>query len=435
MVHTDETDPPAAADRRPQCSLIDDDLPRQIKALSTSVDDADVIAATLTTLPSELLQGILIFCGAGDIEDSVKRCCKILGAACRRETLWKCLCQLLGKRCDRDTSAFPASGRNNSVNPPSYRRCYLSSPCVPVDCASISEAIKRVERLRRHDVAMNHEVLLLPGVYEEDIVIKTEEFDRSQLTIRAAFADKGATVRLASPSSANTPCVRVAPSAEDTKVDTIVCLEGIRFEHSSAGCDIWTGNCGVMVSGPGTRVRVSNCKITSDTGRGLVVSTQATLELTNSTIVDCAATGLYVGDRGTRASVSCCNVVRNGFGSTGRAGGEPPVPNGHSGVYVESSMCWIEDTLLAGNSLTGLSVVRSGFVNISCSDILENGQAEPILVEDAHDAQNRLNGMETLGGVVEGPIPNNFSPTGRGAGESPHFKGGKLRETGLYSNI
>ena len=40
---------------------------------------------------------------------------------------------------------------------PSYRRCYLSNPCVPVDCASISEAIEHVEKLRRRDVAMNYE--------------------------------------------------------------------------------------------------------------------------------------------------------------------------------------------------------------------------------------------------------------------------------------
>ena len=267
-------------------------------------------------------------------------------------------------------------------------------------------------------------------------MISTNAFDRSQLTIRAAFADKGATVRLASPSRANTPCVRVAPSAKAATVDATVRLEGIRFEHSSAGCDIWHGNCSVLCSGKGTRVRVHNCMIMSDSGRGLVVSAQASLELTNSTIVDCAATGLYVGDWGSRASVSCCNVVRNGFGSNGtRAGGELPVPDGHSGVYVESSMCWIEDSLLAGNSLTGLSVVRSGFVNIASSDVLENGQAEPILVEDAHDTQNRLNGMETRGGVVEGPVPNNFSPPSRGAGESPLFKGGKVRESGLYSNI
>ena len=275
-------------------------------------------------------------------------------------------------------------------------------------------------------------MLLLPGVHDEEITIKTNAFERSQLTIRAAFADKGATVRLASPSSANTPCVRVAPSTKALRVDAIVCLEGIRFEHSSAGCDIWNGNCGIMASGAGSRVRVHNCMVTSDSGRGLVVSAQATLELTNSTIVGCAATGLYVGDLGTKASVSCCNVVRNGFGSSGGAGGEFPVPSGHSGVYVESSVCWIEDTLLAGNSLTGLSVVRSGLVNISSSDILENGQAEPILIEDAHDAQHGLNGMETRGGVVEGPMTNNFSPTSGGEGEQPLFKGGKVRESGLY---
>ena len=170
---TNETAAPSADN--PQCCMDEDHLSRQIEALSTAVDDdADIVAAAslLTALPPELLQGVLLFCGAGDIEDSVKKCCKSLRAACRREALWKNLCRLLGKRCDADTPAF------NSVDPSPHRRCYLSSPCVPVDCASISEAIKHVERLRRRDVAMNHE-----GKYNavDQTRFTSFEIDRLQL--------------------------------------------------------------------------------------------------------------------------------------------------------------------------------------------------------------------------------------------------------------
>jgi len=80
-------------------------------------------------------------------------------------------------------------------------------------------------------------------------------------------------------------------------------------------------------------------------------------------------------------------------------------------------MCWVDDSLLAGNCLTGLSVVRGGFVSLSGSDITENGQqaaAPQILIEDAHDVRATNNRMQQgpvsiRGGVVEGPVKNNFT--------------------------
>ena len=74
-------------------------------------------------------------------------------------------------------------------------------------------------------------------------------------------------------------------------------------------------------------------------------------------------------------------------------------------------MCWIDDSLLAGNCLTGLSVVRGGFVSLSGSDITENGHTAPILIEDAHDVRDatRLQGISIRGGVVEGPVKNNYT--------------------------
>jgi hypothetical protein len=74
----------------------------------------------------------------------------------------------------------------------------------------------------------------------------------------------------------------------------------------------------------------------SDSGRGLVVTNQAELQMTHSSIVNCAATGFYLGDwcallvsdhcfvlftlltfclfRGSRARISSSNIVRCGFG-------------------------------------------------------------------------------------------------------------------------
>jgi len=71
-----------------------------------------------------------------------------------------------------------------------------------------------------------------------------------------------------------------------------------------------------------------------------------------------------------------------------------------------------DDSLCAGNCLTGLSVVRGGFVSLSASDITENGST-PILIEDAHDVRDafrmRGQGISIRGGVVEGPEKNNFT--------------------------
>lgn len=101
----------------------------------------------------------------------------------------------------------------------------------------------------------------------------------------------------------------------------------------------------------------------------------------------------------------------------------------HLGVYIESSMCWIDDTLLAGNCLTGLSVVRGGFVALSGSDITENGHTSPILIEDAHDARDATNlqGISIRGGVIEGPVKNSYTSLQRADGKHI-FKGGVIRE-------
>ena len=161
-----------------------------------------------------------------------------------------------------------------------------------------------------------------------------------------------------------------------------------------------------------------------------------------------SATGLYVGDLGSRARVGGCNVIRNGNGSqqprrerrshpsTQNDDGESmyadgvfedavmedsddesddTVPPGHSGMYIETASCLVEDTLIAANSLTGLSVVRGGSVRLSGCDVLSNG-ADPVSVEDAHDMLRGIAGgggdLAVRGGVAEGPISNYMSGPG-----------------------
>lgn len=50
-------------------------------------------------------------------------------------------------------------------------------------------------------------------------------------------------------------------------------------------------------------------------------------------------------------------------------------------MYIESGVCWVDDSVIAANSLTGLNVVWSGFVSLSGLDITKNG-ISPFLIED-----------------------------------------------------
>ncbi len=173
--------------------------------------------------------------------------------------------------------------------------------------------------------------------------------------------------------------------------------------------------------------------------------------LARCTIHDCAATGLYIADPTTHGWVENCNIIRNGVGSvaTGiraaqrnnqiEGGGEdqlnvyhnhdiilpPPapiplqnnsVPPGHSGMYVESAMCFVQNSLIAGNSLTGLSVVRGGHAKLSQCHIIDNG-SEALTFQDDHDVFLGFDpgrfmirggvedcGDNTLGGSVDHPL-------------------------------
>lgn len=214
-------------------------------------------------------------------------------------------------------------------------------------------------------------------------------------------------------------------------------LSCLNILHNCSGSDIWKGNSAIVVDGARAQVH------THSSGRGVVVTNQAELQTTMSSVIDCAATGIYLGDWGSRGNIVSCNIVSNGFGSKqlrsseeGRqemenvlnewtrlrrdSGGNVPgveqfdvVPPGHSGVYVEGAMCWIEDF----NSLSGASVVRNGFLSLSGCDVAQGSSnshpSQPILIEDDHDVNNTRNngeqGARIRGGVIEGPQKNNYT--------------------------
>ncbi len=148
---------------------------------------------------------------------------------------------------------------------------------------------------------------------------------------------------------------------------------------------MWNGNCAVYCHGDLTHTCLEECSIQSDSGRGIVVSNGAGVILVRSSIHDCAATGVYVGGEGSSVDIVSSNIIRNGFGRRPlqdllleriRA---PGIREGHSGLYVEDGDAEIRNTLIAGNCLTGLSVVRSGSLHICHNTFVGNG-ADPVVV-------------------------------------------------------
>ena len=284
-----------------------------------------------------------------------------------------------------------------AVNP--SREHYYKNPCVPADFASITAAVG--------PCPLGGSITLLPGVYEEHVVI------RKSVHIRAAFPEKGAAIVWYK--GANVPCVAVAEDDIHNR-NVVAQLSHVQLLHSTDGSDIWGGNCAVMVEGRKSRLNLNSCCIQSDSGRGVVAVEGSFVEVRNSVIHDCAATGLYLGDVDSIANVSGCNVIRNGGGSRREIqrndgileDSTERVPAGHSGMYVEAGRAFVENSLVAGNSLTGLSIVRGGGVIISGCDVTENG-SDPILVEDAFEFDRSARRHRRPIGVEEGPARNNYS--------------------------
>lgn len=199
-----------------------------------------------------------------------------------------------------------------------YRRYYFRNPCVPVDFESVNEALKFCPRSDtsgcfplEDDGAFYSDygsVVLMPGTHHGRIIINGEPWAEGQplksITIRAAFPSIGAALvyyeRKRLNELKNQPSIAISTICSGT-LDSVekgisVKLSHLKILHSTPGADIWGGNTAIFIDGPRAQVVIDSCIIRSDSGRGLVVTNQAELQMTRSSIVDCAATGFYLGD-------------------------------------------------------------------------------------------------------------------------------------------
>lgn len=256
-----------------------------------------------------------------------------------------------------------------------YSRLYHRVPCVPVDFATIGQAL---------DVSPpGTTITVQPGVYQERLVIQ------NSIRIRAADKKKGAAIvwyhrcELRNHDDSSTCKCGHEENESVLEVEescTYVSLQNLAFLHYSEGTDLWHGNSAIYCHGNLTHTYFDGCSIQSDSGRGIVVSNGAEVIVARTTVHDCAATGIYLGGDGSSLDIITSNIIRNGFGRDPLENdAEDTVRAGHSGLYVEAADAEIRNTLIAGNCLTGLSVVRDGNVHLSHNNFCGNG-ADPVVI-------------------------------------------------------
>lgn len=332
----------------------------------------------ITEFDHDTLFQILSFLPAADLDHGISLTCKTLYQEAHAPELWRKLCIQTGKWYPgaEEEATHPAKSTWNSY----YFDLYHQIPCVPLDVRTITQAL-RISK-------PGGTITLWPGVYNEHLVI------RNSVLIRAAKPQQRAAIVWHATSFTGIDNgylqqpKRNQSVLEVTDACSTITLQDLTLLHYSRGTDIWNGNCAIYCHGVSTNTLIDRCSIQSDSGRGIVVSNGAAVQLVQSTIHDCAATGLYVGDNSTLTMTSC-NLVRNGFGRLPLHLDEEDMAEtaitraGHSGLYVEAAEASIKDTLIADNCLTGMSVVRQGIVKICQSHVVGNGHDPIVVFEDA----------------------------------------------------
>jgi hypothetical protein len=173
-------------------------------------------------------------------------------------------------------------------------------------------------------------------------------------------------------------------------------LKDLCLEHISRGIDIWSGNaaiqvqpnCGEMTHPPQAAAAkasavLESVEVVSHSGRGIVALDGAHVQIKDSYIHDCAATGLYVGGNDCRAVLEAVDVTENGMGSQ-RVGG---IVRGHSGICIQQGFVSITDCNLSRNMLSGIAVISPGRTELTLktTDLLMNGHSSIQLQNEVMD--------------------------------------------------
>ena len=163
-----------------------------------------------------------------------------------------------------EKSSYPTTTTTANASDNLYRRYYFRNPCVPVDFASINEALQHCPRTRCSTISSMRPlgdeetffysntgtVVLFPGVYDGRINISGEIWSADQrthdkgVTIRAAFPQLGATIRSRQSEDNDAaikdePCISISTCDDDTlegvQKGISVLLSHLQILHSTPG--------------------------------------------------------------------------------------------------------------------------------------------------------------------------------------------------------
>jgi hypothetical protein len=352
--------------------------------------------------------------------------------------------------------------------PSCWKEHYRLNPCVPVDFKSISSAIETVGRAtpvtapqqwmddddRDRDIAIEIQsditVWLRPGrryVLPQAVTISTRRrtnqvrIETQQILLPFDHEDGQQPTPL--------PAILVSSSDDDknnTNMDqhpddcrphihdeplfrllrgTLI-LRNVHLQHYSPGSDIWHGNAAIQVQPAGLHWDQSiaepplpmasailyQVQVQSASGRGMVVVRGGQLQVHDSYIHDCAATGVYVGGALSKATLLQTDIIGNGTGNRHCTIGGRSVTRGHSGVYVEQGTCELDDCSVSRNSASGIYILAraaESLLTMRKTDVLAN-EYNPL---ELQREVGRLEGGESTSfNVFDPQHGNNISPGG-----------------------
>jgi hypothetical protein len=278
--------------------------------------------------------------------------------------------------------------------PHSWKDYYCQNPIVPTDFSSVRHAIKSATQAKSQSQSKSIRILCRPGIHHisKAITLVDSNLNVSVETLRlpqnlyqsaleafTAQPTRAVLVQRRGTQYRNEPTIRVMNGAN-------LSLTNIAIHHYSAGRDIWRGNAAIHVCAPESTeerekpalVCLNEVEVTSSTGRGIVLAANgASLDIQNSCIHSCAATGLFIAGDHTTTRIDRTDIVFNGRGNISRGGAVP----GHSGVYIEKGDLLVSNCNVSTNIGCGISVLSPDEANVK--------------VEDSDVALNGIDALET----------------------------------------
>jgi hypothetical protein len=266
--------------------------------------------------------------------------------------------------------------------PTSWKDYYMKNPVVPTDYSSIHAALAVVSNgsKRKPRQSGDARILVRPGRYYMPKVVTVHAIRRTvQITVEA--------IRLPEPFMLGRVCLLSKTRLPNEPIFRVLrgelVLKNLYLEHVSMGVDIWSGNAAIQVQpNNGNTVDplstavakasavLESVEVMSQSGRGIVALDGGHVQIKDSYIHDCAATGVFVGGNGSRADLQRVDVTDNGTGNHFLGG----IARGQSGIYIDKGIVSITDSNVSRNLGSGIFIVSPDLTELTLetTDILEN---------------------------------------------------------------